>query len=103
MIEYFTPAVEDSNANLRDKGILHSGSIRHLVNDESLLEDARDCEIECVLPDGDMLKLTKMGSVSFTVKTGEKQHKIRLTKVHLGHPSHVTFYLMACLRRKVTR
>lgn len=55
------------------------------------------------IPDGDMLKLTKMGSVFFTVKAGEKQHKIRLTKVHLAHPSLVTFYLMACFRRKVTR
>lgn len=26
-----------------------------LVSDESLLEDARDCESECVLPDGGML------------------------------------------------
>ena len=39
--------------------------------DESLLEDARDCEGECVPSDGGMLKLTKMGSVLLTVKSGD--------------------------------
>lgn len=35
------------NTDLR---ILSSGSSRHLMGDESLLKDAEDCQIMCLLP-----------------------------------------------------
>ena len=69
--EHFTLAVRDLDTSERDMWILDSGSSRHLISDESLLENTKNCESECVQPN-----LTNMGSVLLTVKAGEKQHKI---------------------------
>lgn len=44
---------DDGAKNEQDKWISDSGSSRHLVNDESLLEDARDCSHECNMVDGE--------------------------------------------------
>ena len=103
MKEHFTLAVRDADTSERDMWILDSWSRRHLISDESLLEDTRDCESEWVLPDGDMLKLTKMRSVLSTVEAGESSTRYELLRFFWPHPSLVTLCRMVCLRRKVTR
>ena len=50
-----------------DDWILDSGSSLHLVNDASLLCNARDCDQGYQLADGETIKLTRVGSVVLTV------------------------------------
>ena len=51
----------------RDDWILDSGSSRHLVNDEAILFDSKDCNHTCNMANGEMLVLTKVGSVRLQV------------------------------------
>ncbi|CAI5725077.1 unnamed protein product [Peronospora effusa] len=76
-------AVEDAN-DKKCEWILDSGSSRHLVNDESLLEDARDCSHECNMADGETLSLSKVGSVRLCVMEGGKERTVKLTDVYLA-------------------
>ncbi|CAI5736696.1 unnamed protein product [Peronospora farinosa] len=76
-------AVEDAN-DKKCEWILDSGSSRHLVNDEILLEDARDCSHECNMADGETLSLSKVGSVRLCVMEGGKERTVKLTDVYLA-------------------
>ena len=54
----FVLAVDESSAN-NGYWILDSGSSRHLVNDESMLENPEDCQRECTAAEGGPLRTTK--------------------------------------------
>lgn len=43
--------------------IQDSGSSRQLVNNETLLEDARECDNQCAFADRKTIRLTMVGSV----------------------------------------
>ena len=62
---------------------MDSGSSRHLVNDLALLQDAKMCEHECHLADGEPVKLLRVGNVVLTVVTGGEHREVTLTKVYL--------------------
>ncbi|CAI5725772.1 unnamed protein product [Peronospora destructor] len=64
--------------------ILDSGSSRHLVNNASLLQDVRDCKHECHLADGEVIKLSRVGSVVLTVMVKGHQRDVTLTEVYLA-------------------
>ncbi|CAI5716723.1 unnamed protein product [Peronospora effusa] len=76
-------AVEDAN-DKKCEWILDSGSSLHLVIDESLLEDARDCSHECNMADGETLSLSKVGSVRLCVMAGGKERTVKLTDLYLA-------------------
>lgn len=42
------------------------------MNDLNILENAQDCGEECLLPDGDVLKITKKRSVLMRVITNNQ-------------------------------
>ena len=64
--------------------ILNSESSRHLVNDLSLLQDAKMCEHECHLADGEPVKLLRVGNVVLTVVSGGNQRDVTLSEVYLA-------------------
>ncbi|KAE8968244.1 hypothetical protein PF002_g28843 [Phytophthora fragariae] len=64
--------------------ILDSGSSRHLVNDESLLEDVDDCSDECVQPNGESLSITKRGKVLLSVTACGKEQVVELINVYFA-------------------
>lgn len=68
----------------QDKWILDSGSSRHFVNDEILLEDARDCSHECNMADGETLMITRVGSVRLWLMAERKESTVKLTDVYLA-------------------
>ena len=77
-------AVGDDNNDEDDDWILDSGSSRHLVNDASLLRDARDCDKQCHLSDGETIKPTQVGSVVLTMLARGQQQDVTLTDVYLA-------------------
>uniref|UniRef100_A0AAV1TBU1 Retrovirus-related Pol polyprotein from transposon TNT 1-94-like beta-barrel domain-containing protein n=1 Tax=Peronospora matthiolae TaxID=2874970 RepID=A0AAV1TBU1_9STRA len=74
-------SIGDDSDDEDDDWILDSGSSRHLMNDTSLLRDARDCDQECHLADGETTKLTQVGSVVLTVLARGQQQDVTLTDV----------------------
>lgn len=52
---------------IQDRWILDSRSGRHLACDERMLEKSRDCDNECLLPDGQSLRVMKVRSVLLQV------------------------------------
>ena len=64
------------------------------MNDASLLRDARDCDQECHLADGETIKLTQVGSVVLTVLARGQQQDVTLTDVYLAPESscNIMFY-----------
>nr|CCA20140.1 AlNc14C87G5538 [Albugo laibachii Nc14] len=56
----------------------------HLVNDERLLENSRDCISECTLPDGNFLRVTTVGSVLRDVIVAGKPRTVRSVDVYLA-------------------
>ena len=89
-----TLAVVDDRNIVQDQRILDSGSSRHHLNDERLLENPRDCDSECTLPDGNSLRVTKVGSVLLNVIVRSKPRTARLTDVHLAPLITGTSYRM---------
>ncbi|CAI5723649.1 unnamed protein product [Peronospora farinosa] len=79
----FTFANGDSGDLHEDHWILDSGSSRHLVNDLSLLINPEDCRGECLTAasDGDVLRVTKQGSVDIKVVALGVMKTIRLLEV----------------------
>lgn len=78
---HFTMAVQETGCE-SDLWILDSGSSRHLVMSTDLLDDMEDCESECVLADGDALRVTKKGSMLLHVTAGGEQRNVRLTDLY---------------------
>ncbi|CAI5739083.1 unnamed protein product [Peronospora destructor] len=77
----YTLSVQDDKAE--DKlWILDSGFSRHLVNDMALLEDARECDDQCVVADRKTLRLIMVGSVVLHVMAYGTASVIRLTDVY---------------------
>ena len=68
----------------RDGYILYCGSSLRLVNDQSLLQDAKMCEHECHLEDGESVKLLRVGNVVLTVVAGGQVRDVTLTEVYLA-------------------
>lgn len=54
----------------------------HLVASDDLLNDAEDCESECILADGDSLRVTKKGSVLLHATARGEQRTLRPTDVY---------------------
>ncbi|GAB9476474.1 unnamed protein product [Globisporangium polare] len=81
---HMTLAVNDIHDTDQDLWILDSGSSRHLVGDERLLENARDCESECLLPGGESLLVNKVVSVLLNVAVRGERRGVRLTDVHFA-------------------
>lgn len=73
----------DSRDN-RDYWILDSGSSRHLVNDERLLEDPRACANVCVGAGGEELLVEKQGSVLLQVDVRGQTKMVRLENVQFA-------------------
>uniref|UniRef100_A0AAV1U680 Polyprotein n=1 Tax=Peronospora matthiolae TaxID=2874970 RepID=A0AAV1U680_9STRA len=79
-----TLAISNDSDEESDDWILDSGSSRHLVNNASLLQGVRDCEHECHLADGEVIKLSRVGSVVLTVKAEGHERDVTLTEVYLA-------------------
>ncbi|CAI5711704.1 unnamed protein product [Peronospora destructor] len=79
----FVLAVDNKST---DQGhwILDSGSSRHLVNDERMLEDSEGFQSECIAADGGFLRITKRGSVTITTTVQGKLTKVRLLDVQFA-------------------
>lgn len=54
---------DEDDADEQELWILDSGSSTHLVNDLIILENAQACREKCLLPDGDLLRITKKTSL----------------------------------------
>ncbi|KAE9209404.1 hypothetical protein PF004_g16480 [Phytophthora fragariae] len=59
---------------------LDSGSSRHLVNDESLLEGVEECSDECVQPSSESLNITKRGKVLLCITACGKEQMVYFAK-----------------------
>lgn len=62
--------------------VLNSVLSRHLVNDEELLEDAREYDDQCLVAEGKTLRLTMVGNVVFHGMACGKASVLRLTEVY---------------------
>ena len=78
------PIIEEDSDRDGDGWILDSGSSRHLVNDPDLLQDAKMCDHECHLEDGELINLLRAGNVVLTVVAGEQHREVTLTEVYLA-------------------
>ena len=79
-----TLAISDNSDEEGDDWILDSGSSRHLVNNASLLQGIRDCEHECHMNDGEVIKLSRVGSVVLTVTAKGRERDVTMTDVYLA-------------------
>ena len=77
-------AIGDDGDTGADDWVLDSGSSRHLVNDATLLMDARDCKEECHLADSETVRLSRVGNVVMTVLAKGRQKSVTLTDVFLA-------------------
>ena len=77
----FVIAANDAVGIERGYWILDSGVSRHLFSDERLLLNAKDCNDEVSLADGEKLKLTKVGDVRLHVIADGKERTVLLTNV----------------------
>ena len=84
-----------------DLWIVDSGASRHLVSDESLLEDAKLCSEKenLILPDGGVLRVTKVGSVTLKNTSGIRS-TIVLTEVYYAPNLARNLISLGCLREK---
>ena len=78
---YFVLAIGESSVK-EEYWILYSGSIRHLVNDASMLEDLEKYFSECVATDSGHLRITMRGSMIITTTVMGNRTKVRLTDVY---------------------
>ncbi|POM68328.1 Integrase catalytic core protein [Phytophthora palmivora] len=62
--------------------ILDSGSSRHLVNDQSWLEDLEPHVDSCTQPNGDPLNITMKGTLTLRVKACGREQTLKLTNVY---------------------
>ena len=74
-------AIGDDGYTGADDWVLDSGSSRHLVNDATLLMDARDCKEECHLADSETVRLSRVGNVVMTVLAKGRQKNVTLTNI----------------------
>jgi hypothetical protein len=84
MREHLSLAVGEKPGMGDSLWILDSGSSRHLVNDESFLEDVEDCNDECVQPNGESLNITKRGKVMLHVEACGTEQVVELTNVYFA-------------------
>lgn len=77
-------ATGDDGETEDDDWILDSGSSLHLVNNPTLLQNARDCEEKCHLADGETIRLSRVGNVVLRVLAKGKQQTVTLTEVFLA-------------------
>eukprot|EP00644_Phytophthora_capsici_P005089 jgi/Phyca11/96010/e_gw1.1.408.1 len=77
-------AINEHSGDTSDLWILDSGSSRHLVNDESFLEDVEECSDECVQPNGEPLHITKRGKVMLRVKACGEEQMVELNNVYFA-------------------
>ena len=63
-----TLAISDNSDEEGDDWIPDSGSSRHLVSNASLLQCVRNCEHDYHLADGEVVKLSRVGSVVLTLR-----------------------------------
>ncbi|KAG2996003.1 hypothetical protein PC121_g20295 [Phytophthora cactorum] len=68
--------------NGEDVWILDSGSSRHLVREESWLDEVELCNDECLQPNGEPLKVTKKGTLTLLVTACGKTKSVKLTDVY---------------------
>ncbi|GMF45369.1 unnamed protein product [Phytophthora fragariaefolia] len=62
--------------------ILDSGTSRHLVNDQSWLEEVVPHVDSCTQPNGDPLSITMKGTLTLRVKACGKEQTLKLTNVY---------------------
>ena len=67
-----------------DVWILDSGSSRHLVSDESWLQNVESCEGVCHQPDGQPLLISKRGTVTINVLACGVERVLTLTDVYFA-------------------
>uniref|UniRef100_A0AAV1UHD3 Retrovirus-related Pol polyprotein from transposon TNT 1-94-like beta-barrel domain-containing protein n=1 Tax=Peronospora matthiolae TaxID=2874970 RepID=A0AAV1UHD3_9STRA len=77
-------AIGDKGDTGSDDWVLDSGSSSHLVNDATLLMDARDCKEECRLADGETVRLSRVGNMVLTLLSKGRQKNLMLTDVFLA-------------------
>ena len=77
-------AVGDDGDTGADDWVFDSGSSRHLVNDSTLLMEARDYKEECHLAGGETVRLSRVGNVVLTVLAKGRQKNVTLTDVFLA-------------------
>lgn len=90
----------DSDENL---WIIDSGASRHLVSDEKLLEDVRECTDAdaLTLPDGGRLQVTKVGKVTLQGRANVHTNTtITLSKVVFAPKLAKNLISLGCLRKK---
>ena len=76
-------ANSDTRDEEGDHWILDSGFSRHLVN-ASLLQGVRDYEHECHLSDGEVIKLSRVGSAVLTMTAKGRERDVTMTEVYLA-------------------
>ncbi|POM80123.1 Mitochondrial Carrier (MC) Family, partial [Phytophthora palmivora] len=77
-----TLAVSDAFIEPGRDWILDSGSSRHLVNDQSWLDDLVPHVDSCTQPNGDPLNITTKGTLTLRVKVCGKEQTLKLTNVY---------------------
>ena len=77
-------AIGDDGDTMDDDWVIDSGSSRHLVSDDTLLMDARDCKEVCHLADGETVGLSRVGNVVLTVLAKGRHTNVTLTDVFLA-------------------
>ncbi|ETO84786.1 hypothetical protein F444_01317, partial [Phytophthora nicotianae P1976] len=75
-------AVDERLVQASGTWILDSGSSRHLVSDESWLQDVETCNDVCLQPNGEPLRVTKKGTVSLRVTACGAERTVKLTDVY---------------------
>ncbi|KAE8913550.1 hypothetical protein PF005_g5224 [Phytophthora fragariae] len=79
----FTLAVSETSIKPGRDWILDSGSSRHLVNDQSWLEDLVPHVDSCTQPNGAPLKITMKGTLTLHVQACGKKQILKLTNVYI--------------------
>ena len=85
-----------------DVWILDSGSSRHLVSDESWLQNVESCEGVCHQPDGQPLFISKRGTVTINVLACGVERVLTLTDVYFAEGVKHNLISYGILDRKGT-
>uniref|UniRef100_A0AAV1UQE0 CCHC-type domain-containing protein n=1 Tax=Peronospora matthiolae TaxID=2874970 RepID=A0AAV1UQE0_9STRA len=79
-----TLSIDEDPSSDNSVWILDSGSSRHIVNDDRLLINAKRCDQECIVVDGEPLRLSLVGSVDIRVFVDQQPRMIRVTDVYFA-------------------
>uniref|UniRef100_A0AAV1VBX8 Integrase catalytic domain-containing protein n=1 Tax=Peronospora matthiolae TaxID=2874970 RepID=A0AAV1VBX8_9STRA len=79
-----TLSIDEDPSSDNSVWILDSGSSLHIVNDDRLLINAKRCDPECIVADGEPFRLSLVGSVDIRVFVDQQPRMIRVTDVYFA-------------------